>query len=228
MKSRSLLRFQHLENDAGLILPDHATASTELSGKERCSVYFCAHTGTSMNPTLCELDVLEIAPYGNQPIRVGDVILFLLFKGDKPVVHRVVRISPEGIRTRGDSNNRMDTWVLSPEDIIGKVIRAVRGKRRRPIYGGTAGRAWSLGVGGFTMLVRSLSFPYYFIARWGNLGHWVPIQQWMRIITINKPSGTELQLVLGRWLVGRCNPGMDHWQIRRPFRLFVDERSLPK
>jgi hypothetical protein len=33
---------------------------------------------------------------------------------------------------------------------------------------------------------------------------------------------------MGRRVVGRWLPGMTRWYIRRPFRLFVDEESLPE
>jgi hypothetical protein len=40
--------------------------------------------------------------------------------------------------------------------------------------------------------------------------------------------GKELQLLMGRRVIGRWLPGMSRWHIRRPFRLFVDEASLPE
>jgi len=227
MKGRPLVRVRYLQDSAGLILADHTSASTEISGKEPCSVYFCAHFGTSMNPTLCELDVLEIEPYGNQPIRVGDVILFMPPSWNRPAVHRVVRATSEGIRTCGDNNNLMDSWIVFPEDVLGRVVRATRGNRRRPIYGGRIGWLWAVGVGAFKILVRVLSLWYHLLARSGLFRNLLPLHKRMRIITINQTAGKELQLVLGRWLVGRCRPGMDQWWIRRPFRLFVDESSLP-
>ena len=228
MESRHGSRFQYLQHSAGLMLPHNATASSQVSGKEPYPVYFCAHFGTSMNPTLCELDVLEIAPYGTQPVRVGDVILFVPPDWNRPAVHRVVRLTPDGIRTRGDNNNRMDTWVLPPENVIGQVVRAARGKRERPIYGGGIGRLWAVGVKIFKVLVKFPSLFYHLIARSGLLRYLLPLHKRMRIITINRPAGEELQLLLGRWLVGRYTPGMQHWWIQRPFRLFVDENSLPR
>ena len=228
MKARSSLRVQNLQNDAGLILANNRISSSEMLGKEPCSVYFCAHFGTSMNPTLCELDVLEIAPYGNQPIRVGDVILFVPPDWNRPAVHRVVRMTPAGILTRGDNNSRMDSWVVLPKDVIGQVVRAARGRRERPIYGGEIGRLWAVGVGVFKVLVKFPSLFYHLLARSGLLRYLLPLYKQMRIITVNRPVGEELQLLLGRWLVGRCNPGMEHWWIRRPFRIFIDVDSLPR
>ncbi|MCP3858125.1 MAG: hypothetical protein GY704_00590, partial [Phycisphaeraceae bacterium] len=85
-------------------------------------VYLCAHTGSSMNPCLCELDLLEVVPYGNRPVKVGDVILFMPPGGDQPIVHRVVDVAPEGILTRGDNSLHKDPWRLTPGDITGRVL----------------------------------------------------------------------------------------------------------
>lgn len=227
MKDRPVLRIQSLQNDARLIMAPR-TVSSKLSSRKSRSVFFCAHFGTSMNQTLCELDVLEVAPYDNQPIRVGDVIYFVPPHWQHPVIHRVVRVTPTGIRTRGDNNSRIDPWIILPEDVIGQVVRAARGKRRRPIYGGIAGRLWAVGVSIFKVVVKFPSFFYYLLACSVLLRYLLPLHRRMRIITINQPGGEELQLVLGHWLVGRRRPGMDHWWIRRPFRLFVDEHSLPQ
>ena len=227
MKNRHLLRFQHLHNGARLLLTNNATTSSEISGTEPCSVYFCAHFGTSMNPTLCELDLLEIEPYGNQPVRVGDVIFFVPPDWNRPAIHRVVRANSEGIRTRGDNNTLMDSWVVCPEDVLGRVVRATRGRRRRPIYGGRLGWLWAVGVGAFKILVRGCSFFYHLLAQVGFFRRFFSLRNRMRIISINQTTEKELQLLLGHWLVGRCKPG-DRWWIRRPFRLFVDENSLPR
>jgi signal peptidase len=180
-----------------------------------------------MNPTLCELDVLEIEPYGNQTVRVGDVILFIPPEGNSPAVHRVVRISPEGVRTRGDNNSRMDPWIIHREDIFGRVARAARGKKQRSVYGGTAGQLWSRGIRAFKVVEKSLSFSYHRLEQAGFFRCFWPLQKRMRIIALTSATGKEFKLLLGRWVVGWYKPEMISWHIRRPFRLFVDERSLP-
>ena len=79
------------------------------------SPYLFAHRGTSMNPTLSERDLLEIVPYGERPVRAGDVLFFLSPLGDKHVVHRAVCVTSKGIQTHGDNNRQRDKerW-LSP------------------------------------------------------------------------------------------------------------------
>jgi signal peptidase len=228
MSSRSSLKIQQLQNGAGLFFAEKENKSNTVKDKRPSSIYFCAHTGTSMNPTLYELDLLEIEPYGKYSVQIGDVILFVPPQGECPAVHRVVQVSLGGIRTRGDNNSRMDSWIIDPEDVLGKVVRAARGRRRRSIYGGRLGWLWSIGIRAFKVLMESASLFYHLLAQWGLLRRCVPLQKRMRIIAVNHARGKELKLILGRWVVGWRKPEGLQWQIRRPFRLFVDERSLPQ
>lgn len=227
-KSSYSISMRNLQDVPGRILSERGTVSFTLKGKRLDSVCFCSLTGNSMRPTLSELDVLEIEPYDHRPVRIGDIIFFLPPQGEKPAVHRVVRISPEGFRTRGDNNSHMDPWVISPEDICGQVVRAARGKKQRSIYGGTAGQLWSLGVRVFKILEKGLSFFYHRLAQSSLFRHLVPLQKRMRIIAVKSATERGFKLLLGRWEVGRYKPEMIYWHIRRPFRLFVDERSLPR
>jgi hypothetical protein len=36
-----------------------------------------------------------------------------------------------------------------------------------------------------------------------------------------------MQLLMGNRVIGRKKVGENGWQIRRPFRIFVDEQALP-
>ena len=109
------------------------------TGQLSNSIFYCAHNGQSMNPTLCKLDCLEVVPYGGRKIRIGDVVLFQPPKWNHLIVHRVVRMTQAGIWTRGDNNTIVDPWTLQPEEIVGKVIYARHGKGRRIVIGGLAG-----------------------------------------------------------------------------------------
>lgn len=61
--------------------------------------FFAAYVGPSMNPTLREPEIMEIMPYKNRPLRVGDVAFFLPPESVQPVVHRIIRLTPAGIST---------------------------------------------------------------------------------------------------------------------------------
>jgi signal peptidase I len=228
VNSRSSSKIKHQQNGLGLIPVKGKTAPYTLKNKRSSAVAFCAYTGNSMHPILSEHDLLEIEPYGLRPIRVGDVIFFLSLEGNRPAVHRVAGVSPHGIRTKGDNNSHVDPWAICPEDVIGQVVWATQGRTRRPIYGGRIGQLRSSGVKGLTVMAKGFSFFYHRLARAGLLKRLMPLQKRMRIVALRRKDGRVFKLLLGDWLIGNYQPGMAYWQIRRPFRLFVDVESLPK
>jgi signal peptidase I len=228
MRNEPLQGSHKPQNVAELCLAEKEPAFYALKDIRSGEVFFCAHIGNSMHPTLSEHDLLEIEPYGGRPVRCGDVIFFLLPHGEQPVVHRVVRAIAEGIRTKGDNSNRVDPWVIRSEDVIGQVVRATRGKKLRSIYGGRVGQLWSFGVRGFTVVEKGFSFFYHRMARSGLLRRLIPLHKRMRIVALRRKGGRAFKLLLGDWVIGNYQPGMNYWQIRRPFRLFVDERFLPR
>jgi hypothetical protein len=50
----------------------------------------------------------------------------------------------------------------------------------------------------------------------------------LRLLYFKKPQGMEIQLILGKWIIGRYIPQRDCWQISRPFRIFIYTAALPK
>jgi hypothetical protein len=178
-----------------------------------------------MSPTLVEPEMVEVKPYDDCAPRVGDVIYFHA-PDDHDIAHRITAITPEGIRTRGDNNPRDDSWLLQPDDIIGQVVAAQRGKVRRRIYGGRAGiaqyrflRVWRRVN---RRVSRVLHAPYHALARAGIARALLPARWRPRVVTFQE---TRL-LLFGRRVIGRYNARQGRWNIQRPFRLFVDEAKL--
>jgi signal peptidase len=190
------------------------------------------YTGPSMKPTLKAGDGLSVIPYGDDKISIGDVVVFRHPQGNHNVVHRVVSIDSRGVRTRGDNNSGIDPWVLRPDNIIGRVVSAQRKNRGMTIHGGAWGRVFAPAL--WTMKQVNLTFSrilrpaYHVLARSGIFRRCLPLQQKTRVLSFNRPEGKEFQLLLGTRVIGRRLPGIDQWQIARPFRLFIDESSLPK
>lgn len=184
-----------------------------------------------MHPTLNELDLLEIAPYGDLTIRAGDVIMFLPPEENQPIVHRVERVTKDGIRTHGDNNIENDPWLLQHEDVVGRVVAAWRGQKQRKIPGGKSGRLTSLSVRWILALDRSISRllnPFYHsLARTGIVRRLLPSRLRTRVVVYRVGSQTQLRLLVGRHVVGQFDNRRCQWQIQRPFRLFVDEGALP-
>ena len=93
-----------------------------------------------MNPVFKPGDVLQVLPYNGKTVERGDVILFSCTEEKRMVVHRVVDVDEHGIRTRGDNNRHLDPWVVTPQQVVGYVIRAQRDCRWRRISGAWLGR----------------------------------------------------------------------------------------
>jgi hypothetical protein len=185
-----------------------------------------------MNPTLSEPEMIEIVPYGNGPPRVGDVVFFLPPRKDHPVVHRVARVTPAGISTRGDNNTQDDVFLLQPKDIRGQVMAAWRGDKRREIAGGWQGRLtrrwlrWRRIPGkGVSHLLHPL---YDALSRCGLVARLLPAPMRPRVVVYQAHGQDQVRLLLGRHSIGRYDDQKRRWQIERPFRLFVDERALPR
>lgn len=190
------------------------------------------YIGPSMNPIFKSGDRLQIAPCDLEEIRVGDVVVFISPEDGSKVVHRVISLDSTGIKTQGDNCNSEDDWVLSREHLLGRVVSAQRGNRRRRILGGPLGRLFALTVRVIRAIDSPLSYllrpAYSELAKVSIFTRLLPVQIRPRVVSFEQAAGQELQLLMGRRVVGRWLPGMTRWYIRRPFRLFVDEESLPQ
>ena len=190
------------------------------------------YIGPSMNPIFKAGDRLKIISNIHAKIRAGDVVVFISPDDGSKVVHRVVLVNSDGIKTRGDNCDKVDPWVLSPEQIVGRVVYSQRGKRRRRVFGGTVGQLFRVAIrsihamnSGFSSLLHPV---YKGLSRSDIFRRWLPSGMRPRVISFTRAAGPELQLLIGRCVIGRWLPGKSGWNIRRPFRLFVDERSLPE
>ena len=194
--------------------------------------FFAAYIGSSMNPTLREPEVMEIMPYDGGSLRVGDVAFFFPPGAELAVVHRIVRVTPAGISTCGDNNTQEDAFLLRPEDIKGLVVAAWRGReKRRKLAGGLQGRLasrWLLWLRGLDRRLSPLLHPFYqALSRWQLIARLLPASFRPRAVIFHVRGKDQLQLLLGRRIIGRYDDQRHQWQIQRPFQLLVDARGLP-
>jgi len=195
------------------------------------NVFFASYVGPSMNPTLCEPEMMEIVPYESRPPRVGDVAFFLSPGAEQPVVHRIVRVTPADITTRGDNNTREDPCLLQPRDIKGQVVAAWRGRKRREIAGGLRGRLRGRWVRLRRIpdrLISCLLRPlYHDLSRNGDIARLLPRRFRPQVVAFQVKGRDQFRLLLGKQVIGQYDDQKRQWQIQRPFRLFVNERALP-
>jgi hypothetical protein len=176
------------------------------------------------------LELLEVTPYRGRSVRKGDIVVFSPPGQTQKIAHRVVRNDPDGIRTRGDNCFAADDWLLSPDDIIGFVSAVRRRGRRRLILGGMVGSVSSLVLmaGVFAKwIVRPAARRMYL--RLGSPRWFSGIllaAPGTRCVSFKRISGTELQFLIGRHVVGMRSASDHRWRISPPFRLLLDETSL--
>ena len=190
------------------------------------------YRGSSMRPTLSAPALLEIEPYQGRSIQCGDVIVFYPPQEEEPVAHRVVSLDDRGIKTRGDARNEPDLYVLTPQNVIGQVVYARAGKKRRRIHGGAVGRAIGRWLRIRAALGKGCSAPlrsvYHLLGRSGMFRVWLPARLRIRVLAFNRADGKELHLFMGKRLIGQLPVGETSWRIKPPYKLFVDELYLPR
>ena len=85
-------------------------------------VYTC--NGTSMMPLLRQhRDVIEIRPKGEHRCRKYDVVLYK--RGENYILHRILRVLPDGYIITGDNNTFLE-YDIKDVQIIGVMVRLVR------------------------------------------------------------------------------------------------------
>lgn len=196
------------------------------------SLKYIIYRGSSMNPLLKDRDIVQVCPYNGKKVRRGDVIVFFSTEEAKKIIHRIISFNMKGIKTRGDNNRDVDPWILKHDDIVGQVIYVQKGNRERRVFGGPTGilsahigRAINMIYSGISFLLKPI---YSWLSQTDTLRKLMPFLVKTKIVTFKRPSGTELQLLMGRYVIGKLPSGKDQWQIWRPFHLFVNETSLPK
>ena len=195
-------------------------------------MFLAAYVGSSMNPTLREPEMIEVIPYDNRPLRVGDVIFYLPSQTEQPVVHRIIRMTPAGIFTRGDNNARKDDYLVQPQSIHGRVVAAWRGQQKRNIAGGLRGRLTGHVLHGRRRVLRAalpwLEPVYQALSRRGSVARLLPVSYRPRVVVFRTGGRDQFQLLMGQRVIGRYNDQRHQWQIRRPFHLFVDQKLFPR
>jgi signal peptidase len=207
-----------------------SAALLKRSGPQAKRSLIINHIGPSMNPTLQSGDVLQVIPYDSKKIRCGDVIVFIPPGGDRKITHRVISIDSKGVKTKGDNNKHIDSWVLGHENIIGRAVYLQREKKCRRVYGGLMGQLFVMVVGAICLISSVIYYllrpVYQQLARAGIFRRWLHGLVDIRVISFNREGRTELQLLMGRHVIGRLLPGKSRWLIKPPFRLLVDEELL--
>lgn len=171
-------------------------------------------------------DCLEFERPALTAIRRGDILIYRgkTLRGEaEEHVHRVIRILPAGWITRGDNNSKADAIAVTPEDLLGRVVRYQRRMRTRPVPGGVQGRLRAGVLHARTFIIkgfRTLARPAYRLLRWSGIvaRFWRPR---MRQVRVNGPHGYGIKFVHGRKTVAIWWPEESHFTCRKPYDLIL-------
>ena len=189
------------------------------------------HTGRSMAPVLRDGDLLQVVPAAFDEIVLGDVVAVARPESGTVVVHRVVRRDDAGLTTRGDWNLVEDSWIVEAEPAVGRVVAVIRGRRTVAIHGGRRG----LRAARRARLLRRLDRPVSRVLHWPYaalidsgwlrrlLGRWLAV----RVVTRSVAGEVVGRILLRTREIGRWDARRQRWTIDRPYRLIVDESTLP-
>lgn len=199
------------------------------TGEKDDNEVFCR--GESMRPLFRPGDWIVFVPCRVEELKRGDVIIFLPPGKQERVVHRVVSNGPESVRTQGDANPYGDAWQLRQVNIVGRAVAVERGGRVIPVASGLAGRLLAACVRAVRRADHLASYIlnpcYRGLARSGLCRAVLFPALRPRVVVFERGGSKEMQLVLGGRVIGRRPADESAWTIHRPFRIFVDEHTLP-
>jgi signal peptidase I len=189
------------------------------------------YEGPSMYPTFRTGDGLCVVPYNNRRINTGDVVIFESPENKRRIVHRVIAVLAEGIRTRGDHNRHIDPYLLRPDQIIGKVVTFQRGKRQHKALNGFFGLFYQALISLCFLMIRAfiiVLYPLYrFLYRTKLLAKIFPVHFNTTLVSFQKNGVVEYQLLWHKHVIGRRPATHPTWSLDRFFRLWLDEKTLP-
>lgn len=94
---------------------------------------FCK--GSSMYPSLKGGDKLIFS--NDNSYKIGDIIGY--YFNNRGIVHRIVSVNKNSIRTKGDNNTDVDDYTILKNDIIGKIIKYERNGKVFRVRNGFSG-----------------------------------------------------------------------------------------
>lgn len=189
-----------------------------------------SYQGMSMYSTFIDGDRLIFDR--DSPIKRGDVIVYPEPRRSRYIIHRVVHMTGDVVRTAGDNNWNLDSYSIDRRSIVGKVIRIRRLDTISSVRGGFRGRLYFWYMVFIHRRIRVILLqgkPLYELlvhgAIFGRL--FAPFLD-IRPVVLIKEGKPEIRLFLNNHYVGIRRRADRPWSIRAPFRFFIDPDTLPE
>jgi signal peptidase len=189
------------------------------------------YRGISMNPSFIEPEMIAVIPYKDSMIRKGDVICYKTDANEDVIVHRIIDIKGLRVKTKGDNNAAPDLYTIEKKDIIGRVYESRREGRLRTIHGGAMGIVVMLLARmrkpAVIFTIGMLHGVYRSISRTGIMRKLLPENKQIDVAVFERKNIKYPKIVFSGRTIGTYNLKEKRWDIKRPYRIFVDEAMLP-
>jgi len=196
---------------------------------EKYSPDFLTCSGPSMFPTIKNGDAFKLNKYADyKEYKIGDIICYPHPEQPVDVVHRIIKIKPEGVVTRGDNNNLTDPYITAFENIKGIVICVKRGKREIKVANGILGL-----IKHKIMLFRKSIWPiitipvrvFSRIIIKSKLLFFIHPFLELSVIMVKSKGIQEEHLMLQKKVIGKRVEN-ELWKIRFPYKLFINIEKI--
>lgn len=187
------------------------------------------YLGPSMFPLLVPGDgiIIDRSVKFSQ-LRRGDVIVFKSSQKPFHIVHRLIKITPEGLITRGDNNSFDDYFPVNPEDDPMLVVSIKRGNKTFKVSNGIFG-LWVFSKNQILHYIRphfrsKIKLAMDKTADSGIFSRHTLFRNKLSIEKYNRNGSERIVLFFGRRIIGeKIN---NSWIIRQPWKLFVNQKII--
>ncbi len=187
--------------------------------------------GTSMLPVLHTGEAVTIDPdIDRTALQIGDIIAYSDPRGSsKRIIHRIIKKCKDGYITRGDNNRGRDDYIVRQEHIIGKALTVRRVDKTIRLSDGFKGQVLH------QWLKLKKKFRIYCL-RWpSTISRQIERSRVFNVfhrlvkfdvVTIRKRGIDYKILLINKKLIGRQCADTGGWQIRFPYKYFIDKNKL--
>lgn len=187
------------------------------------------YNGPSMSPVLKPGDGIVVNKIaGLDTFKVGDIICFRPENFEYFIIHRIIKITKNGIITRGDNNSENDIYLIdeSFEPILVTGIR--RGNKTIKVYGGTLGylnQKKNIIFKKLRIIFKSsLKRILDQIAEYGIFYSMNIFKNRIKVLNYKMNYNEYDIMLLNKKQIGKRYKGQD-WNIRQPWRLFINPNN---
>ena len=184
----------------------------------------CYYMGNSMRRVFQVGDKLYLEARPLPEIRVGDIVCFVNPVSQVNVVHRVVKVLPEGVVTWGDNNDQPDPGLVDASNYLGIVVKYSHLGQEKYVRNGLSGKR-QFRLNRIRRKCREMAGKLFRLL----CGGWAPLwflRGWFGPLTVKEFAHGKMCFAAGETLVAVRKKDQQKWQIPGIKKLFFSSQWL--